>query len=45
MRRMATGVGAFESPGLGAPSRYLKHDPLPTSGKGFTGDYSSVNVK
>ena len=25
MRRMAMGVGAFESPDLGAPSRYLKH--------------------
>ena len=25
MRRMAEGVGAFESPDLGAPSRYLKH--------------------
>ena len=27
MRRMAMGVGAFESPDLGAPSRYLKHTP------------------
>ena len=25
MRRMAMGVGAFESPDPGAPSRYLKH--------------------
>ena len=25
MRRLTMGVGAFESPDLGAPSRYLKH--------------------
>ena len=36
MRRMAMGVGAFESPDPGAPSRYLKHILL-SSRKFFRG--------
>ena len=36
MRRMAMGVSAFESPDLGAPSRYLKHILL-SSRKNFRG--------
>ena len=36
MRRMAMGVGVFESPDPGAPSRYLKHILL-SSRKFFRG--------
>ena len=54
MRRMAMGAGAFESPALGAPSRYFKHTALfATNGTGtfevevrfFSGIFLKIALK